>query len=77
MSLRRVHIDELRLRVSGLTRDEARRLGDAVAKHLRRLPVGNASRSIPNMNIRMQSERTNSIEAVADAIAGNVRRKLV
>jgi len=72
-----VHINELQVRVSGLTPEQARRLGETVAKRLAELPFATGqSRKIPAVNVRVQSSGTNSIERMTEEIALGIRRSL-
>ena len=77
MSAATVQIDELRVRASGLTREQARHLGEAVAKRLVELPLGTEqSRNIPTVTLRVRSNAAGSIERTADEIAVGIRRSL-
>jgi len=73
-----VHINELRVRASGLTPEQARRLGEVVAERLANPPlVGNQqSRKIPSLNIRVHSSAGSSVERMCDEIATSIRRSL-
>jgi uncharacterized protein YoaH (UPF0181 family) len=77
MSSATVQINELRLRASGLTHEQAQRLGETVAKRLAELPLApGQSRKIPAVNIRVRSSGTSSIERMTDEIALGIRRSL-
>lgn len=71
-----VRIDELRLRASGLTREQGKRLGEIVAERLaKQTLVGDQqSRIIPSLNVRVQSNAGSSVERMAFEIAGSIRR---
>ena len=73
-----VRIDELRLSASGLTREQARRLGEIVAGRLAKLPLAGdrQSRKIPSLNVRVHSSAGSSVERMADAIVASIRRNL-
>jgi hypothetical protein len=73
-----VHIDELRLRASGLTPEQGRRLGEIVAQRLSGLQlVGNQSRQIPSVHLRLRPSDGGSLERMADHIVAGIRRTLV
>ena len=77
MSQTKVQINELRLRVPGLTRTEARRLGELVAKHLSDLSLApHQSRRIPEMSIRLRPEEGDSPEPLARAMAAKIRSSI-
>ena len=72
-----VHINELRLRASGLTRDQARRLGEMVAGRLSDLRLtNNQARRIPALSLRVGSVKPGSFETTADEIARAIREQL-
>lgn len=73
MSGPRVQIGELRLRVSGLTRGEARRLGVIVAARLAEAPL-QGSGSISSLSVTVRPSR--SVEGTAEAITKQIRRRL-
>jgi len=71
MSGPKVHIGELRLRAAGLTREQARHLGEAVAKRLAETGLtSQQSRTIPALDITVRGS------ASAAEIAAQIRRKL-
>lgn len=77
MSAATIQINELRVRASGLTPEQARRLGESVAKRLAELPLAaNQSRKIPAVTLRVRSSTTTSIERMADEIAVGIRCRL-
>lgn len=77
MSAATVQINELRVRASGLTPEQARSLGETVAKRLAEAPLAtNQSRTIPRVSLRVRSSTTSSIERMADEIAVGIRRSL-
>ena len=67
MSAATVQINELRVRASGLTPEQAQRLGESVAKRLAEVPLGtDQSRTIPTVILRVRSNTTSSIKRMAD-----------
>ena len=74
----KTQIDELRIRASGLTREQGQRLGRMVAEQLIQSPLGGGSgpREIPALSVRVSSQSTNSIGPLAIRIADSIRRKL-
>jgi hypothetical protein len=75
MSGPKVQVGQLRLRVSGLTRDQGKRLGRLVAEHLAQSGTATTGpRSIPS--IRLQVRRSPSLEGMAEDIAAGIRRTL-
>ena len=77
MSSRKVHIDELRVRTSGLTREQARTLGENVARHLaENIPGGRRSRKLQNVSIRINKPAGHTEDRVAETIANQIRRRL-
>lgn len=72
-----VHIKELRVRASGLTQEQARRLGELVAQRLSETPLSaDRSRRIPSASVQVCSSGRNSLERVADDIVVGIRRSL-
>lgn len=72
-----VQINQLRLRVPGLTQEQARRLGEVVAKRLTELPLDtNHSRQIPALVLRVRSGPTSSMERMANDITNRIRHGL-
>lgn len=66
----KVRIDQLRIRGAGLTPEQARRLGEAVAKRLAESSWSeSAPRTIRSMHLKVQS-------ASADQIAARIRNRL-
>ena len=77
MSSRRNQINELRIRATGLTRDEARRLGEAVAKQLSEVPLtGSQSRDIEKLTIRTNQPENRSITGMAGQIVSRIRNQI-
>jgi hypothetical protein len=77
MSSATVQINELRLRASGLTPEQARHLGETVAKRLAEVPLAaHPSRKIPAVNIRVRSSGTSSVERITHEIVAGIRRSL-
>lgn len=67
----RVEIRELRIRATGLSREQARRLGESVARRLAETGLGSEqSRTIPSLDVTVRGA------AGADEIAAQIRRKL-
>ncbi len=74
MKFEAVHINELRLRVSRLGREEGRRLGEAVVRQLSANPPQTSlSRRISQLSIRMQSPGSASVERFANSVATKIR----
>ena len=77
MSSRRNQINELRIRATGLTRDEARRLGEAVAKQLSETPLPACqSRKISILTIRTIRPENKSITGMAGQIVSRIRNQI-
>ena len=74
----KVQINELRLRVPWSLRHQAKRLGQTVAARLaeRSLSSGQQSRTLPSLNTVVRSRSDDSVEQIANEIAGTVRRRL-
>lgn len=73
----KTQINELRIRASGLTREQGRRLGRMVAEQLSNSPISESDpREIPALSVRVQSQSTNSMGLLAASIADSIRRKL-
>ena len=75
MRSRSIRINELRLRVPGLTTTDARRLGESVAQQLAANPGALQSRSIPAIGVRIRSSGTQTVERLAETIASRIRSK--
>jgi hypothetical protein len=73
MRSRSVRIDELRLRVPGLSPTDARRLGEAVAQRLGENPPQGGPARIPELAVRVRSSKSDSVEQLADTIASRIR----
>ena len=77
MSSKKVQIDELRLRTSGLTREQARSLGENVARQLaENIPSSRRSRKLPGISIRINQGANHSQDGLAETIADQIRRRL-
>jgi hypothetical protein len=73
-----VHINELRLRASGLTPEQARHFGKVVAERLAQSPLAmHRSRKIPALNVCVKPAAGKSLERAADDIVDGIRRRLV
>jgi hypothetical protein len=73
MSRAKVHINKMRLCVPGLNREQARRLGECVAKCLADLSPATQSRIISAAKLRVRSSG-NSIDQMARDIALNISK---
>lgn len=73
-----VHINELRVRASALTAEQARHLGEIVAERVAELPLagGPQSRKIPSLTMRVHSSNGSLIEQLANEIVAGIRRSL-
>jgi hypothetical protein len=72
-----IRIDDLRLRVPGLSREQAQRLGETVAARLADLHLEEASRGrIPALTVRVRHGSAASVERLADDIIAQLRRSL-
>jgi hypothetical protein len=71
-----VHIQELRLRAPGLTREQARHLGEALARRLANLQPAANRRNIAGLAVNVRPPASASIDTMADAIADGIRRRL-
>jgi hypothetical protein len=72
-----VQIGELRIRATGLTPEDARRLGETVAQRLAASPlVSHAQRRIPELTVRTRSNGTNSVDRMAEQIVAGIRHRL-
>ena len=77
MSRTKLQINQLRLRVGGLTREQGRRLGEIVAKQLAETVLVKAPRrKISALTIRAGSTASSSVEGLAHEIACKVRDSL-
>lgn len=72
----KVQINEMRLRVPGLTREQAQRLGKIVAERLAKYPMAGyqQTRVIPALTIRSYSNARSAVERTASDIAENIIR---
>ena len=72
-----VQIGELRIRATGLTPEEARRLGESVAQRLAASPlVSRGQRRISELTVRTRTNSTNSLDRMAEAIVAGIRHRL-
>ena len=77
MQNKRIHIDNLHLRVPGVNRDDAQRLGQNVAEHLRTALHGSShAGNIGSLHIRLQHNASSSSDALARTIAENIARRI-
>lgn len=76
MKRKSIRIDELRVRAAGLSENEARQLGNAVARQLAAVELNPDQRkSLGVLNVSIRSRR-GSVEQLAKEIAEGVRRRL-
>lgn len=75
MSVPKVQIGAMRLRVAGVTREQARRLGERVARGIADLPPHANSGEIPELAVRVRAGDTSSLEQLARAIVEAIGRK--
>lgn len=73
--MRSIRIDEMRLRVPGLSAADAQRLGESVAQRLAANPGALRGRSIPSIDLRLHAAASDSVEQLADTIAARIRMK--
>ena len=77
MNSRKTQINELRIRASGLTREQGRLLGRMVAEQLSEEPLGTReSQNISEVSLRISSQGPNSMETLAARIADSIRRNV-
>ena len=77
MSAKKVEIKELRLRVSGLTRAQGRRLGELVAKRLAEVSRSPIERkSVGEISIKLRGVSNGSVDHLAGEVATQVKRRL-
>lgn len=70
-------IRDLRIRVPGMGREAARRLGEAVARELAGNPgAPSLSRQLSHVDLRVQASVDQGTQALARQIAASVRRSL-
>src|SRR5262245_18299442 len=70
VSGRSIQIKELRLRATGLTRAEGRRLAECVAQQLLDLSLEpRAPKAIPALSLNVKSRGSESVDQIAQAIA--------
>ena len=74
----KVQINELRLRVPWSQRHQAKQLGQTVAARLAEMPLseGPQTRTLPSVNTVVRSGSGDSVEQMANEIAGSIRRRL-
>ncbi len=68
-------IHELRVRAPGLTQEQGRRLGEAVARRLLNVQL-DRPRTIPALAVRVRAASA-SIDRLADDIVRGIRRKIL
>jgi hypothetical protein len=72
----KVRIQEFRIRATGLTREQGRRLGELVAKQLNESArKSTGSRNINEISIQFRSDG-HSIDRLATDVTRQIRRKL-
>ena len=72
-----LRIDELRLRVPGLTREQGRQLADAVAQRLVERQLSPPQpRLVPTLAVSLHTSGTASTDRLADQIVRAIRRRL-
>ena len=77
MNTRKTQINELRIRASGLTREQGRLLGRMVAERLSEEPLGTSgAQNISEVSLRIRSQGGSSMETLATRIADSIRRKV-
>ena len=77
MKSTKIQVNEMRVRVRGLSREAARSLGEIVAQRLAEARFAvKSSQNIPSVNVRLTSAGNNSIEATANEIVERLRRQL-
>ena len=77
MNTRKTQINELRIRASGLTREQGRLLGRMVAQQLSEEPLSTSGpQNISEVSLRIRSEGRNSMETLAARIAQSIRRNV-
>lgn len=70
-------IRDLRLRVPGLGREEARRLGEAVARELAaNPPAASGPRQLGALDLRVPGAAAGGTQQLASQIAASLRRSL-
>jgi hypothetical protein len=70
-------IRELRLRVPGLGRAEAQRLGEAVARELAsQPPMSAAPRALDHLAVRVHGTSAQGVPQLAARIAASIRRSV-
>ncbi len=75
MKSRALRIDELRLRVPGLSSARARQLGETVAQRLAENPPRSfSSGRVPALSLRVYAANSASVEQLADTIAAKIHR---
>jgi hypothetical protein len=76
MSAKEIRINELRVRTSGLTPEQSRRLGQLVASQLAATPLAlKRSRTIPALTIEI-NQTGSSVDHLANQIANKIRDRL-
>jgi hypothetical protein len=77
MKSTKIQVNEMRVRVRGLSREAARSLGEIVAQRLAEARFAvKSSQNIPSVNVRLTSAGNNSIEATANEIVERLRKQL-
>ena len=77
MSAPKVRIHELRVRVPGLSPEQGRHLGEAVALRLAESPLpADRPRRIPSASVRLRSNGGVSMERLVEEVVDGIRRRL-
>ena len=77
MSAESIHIDELRLRIPGLTEAEARRLGEEIARRVaEELPAHGSLRRLSLVDMRLSIPAGVSKDQLAARIADEILNRL-
>ena len=70
-----LHIGELRVRVPGLTREQGRQLGEALAQRLKNLKV-EQSQAISALKVTVPAGAFTSVARLANEIVASIHSKL-
>ena len=77
MSNSKIRIGEIRLKCPGLSRVQAKRLGELVAQGIAQTAFkGNEKREIPSMTVRLITSTDRSVGRLADEILGRIKNGL-
>jgi hypothetical protein len=75
MKAGRLHINQMNLRISGLTQEQGQRLGEAVARRLAEMKITCQPGHIMSLSIPLSYDTT-SIETLAEQIVVVIHRSL-